>query len=541
MRSVISICIALVVLTLLVYWQVGNHEFINLDDNYFIADNVHVTAGLNQHNVISAFIPVPGIGWFPITFLSHMADVQMYGLNPRGHHLTNVFFHIASTLLLFILLFRLTTSPWKSAFVAALFALHPLHVESVAWMAERRDVLSAFFGFLTLIIYAEYVTKRKPQLYLLSIFTFVLGLMSKSMLVTLPAIMLLLDFWPLNRYVLNEKMPGEEIQRVNTPQLTSIFKEKIPFFVCSLISSIISINGPIMDGAVQTIDLPLGLRMANATTAYIKYIGKMFWPTDLAVYYPFPPSIPLWQVICSLLILMIITAAFIRAGKRQPYLIVGWFWFLITLLPVSGLIQFGDHAIADRYTYIPLTGLFIIVAFGISEFTKRLPYQQVILTLFATIAITLSMALTWQQLKYWQNSISLYRQTLRVTAGSFLVHNNLGAALAEKGKLDEAMEEYKKAIAINPDHYMTHNNYGLALAGKGQMDLAIKEFKKAIDVNPNFVGSHSNLGIALAEKGRLDEAIEEFKKALAINPDDEMARNNYGFALELQKRNEKDR
>jgi protein O-mannosyl-transferase len=540
MRSVISICIALVVLTLLVYWQVGNHEFINLDDNHFIADNVHVTTGVNQPNVISAFIPVPGIGWFPITFLSHMADVQMYGLNPRGHHLTNVFFHIASTHLLFILLFRLTTSPWKSAFVAALFALHPLHVESVAWMAERRDVLSAFFGFLTLIIYAEYVTKRKPLLYFLSIFTFVLGLMSKPMLVTLPAIMLLLDFWPLNRYVLNEKMPGEEIQRVNST-LTSIFKEKIPFFVCSLISSIISINGPIMDGAVQPIDLPLGLRMANATTAYIKYIGKMFWPTDLAVYYPFPPSIPLWQVICSLLILMIITAVFIRAGKRQPYLIVGWFWFLITLLPVIGLIQFGDHAIADRYTYLPLTGLFIVVAWGIPEFTKRLQYQLVILTLFAAITITISMALTWQQLKYWQNSISLYRQTLRVTDGSFLVHNNLGAALAEKGQLDEAMEEYKKALAIKPDDYMAHNNYGLALAGKGQIDMAIVEFRRAIVIHPNSIDSYNNLGIALAYNGHLEEAINEFLKALAINPDDERTRNNYGRALELQKGDGKDR
>lgn len=534
MRSIILICLALIVITSAVYWQVGDHEFLNLDDYAYITENPHVSTGITGPNIVWAFTSAHASNWHPITWLSHMTDVQLYGMNPRGHHLTNVVIHAFSAALLFLLLFRLTSSLWQCVFVAALFAIHPLHVESVAWVAERKDVLSAFFGFLTILFYAEYAARRKPTLYLLSLSSFVLGLMSKPMLVTLPAILLLLDFWPLNRGSIKEQeqMQGQRQLSDNASALTALLKEKIPFFACSLFSAAITIYAQHKGGAISSLNaVPFGLRIENALMAYVEYITNTFWPHDLAVLYLLPSSIPVWQDICSLLILLIVSAATIWGRRRHPYLAVGWFWFLITLLPVIGLIQVGYQSMADRYTYIPLIGLFVMAAWGVPALIKELQYRQVILALLAGAVIIASTALTRQQLGYWRDNVSLFRHTLHVTSGNYIARYYLGLALANKGDLSAAIKEYQEVLAINPSYFEAHNNLGGVLANKGDLDAAIKAFQAALTINPNYFEAHNNLGGVLANKGDLNAAVEQFQKALSINPNYFKAHNNLGLAF----------
>lgn len=498
-RSIILLSMILLGMTLAVYWQVRSHEFIDFDDTIYVTQNPHVTTGLTIANIIWALTSVDVTYWSPITFLSHMTDVQLFGMDPRYHHITSITIHSFSTVLLFLLLCHLTRSRWQSFFIAALFALHPLHVESVAWVAERKDVLSAFFWFLTLGVYAVYVGKRKPLLYCLTLIFFVLGLMSKPMVITLPLVMLLMDFWPLNRYKYLQQngerpLPGELL-----PQLMPYLKEKIPFFACSIVSGVVTIYGQHKVGAVVSIEqLPISYRIGNALIAYLKYLGKTVWPQDLAVFYPLPPTIPLWEVICSLLVLLIVSVTTIRAGRRYPYLPVGWFWYLITLLPVIGFTQAGSQAMADRFTYIPHIGLFIIAAAGISDLTRRLHYRRGILTLICGTVLLASAALTWQQLGYWRDNISLYRHSLNVTAGSFLIHYNLGIALANKMDLDAAINEYKKALRIRPNYPEAHVSLGLAFANKLDLTAAINEYHEALRIDPNNAKAQECLGYILA-------------------------------------------
>ncbi len=528
----VLLCVTLAVITLAVYWQVGDHEFLNYDDNVYITENSHVANGLTGPSLIWAFTSVHASNWHPITWLSHMADVQFYGVNPRGHHLTNVVIHIISTVLLLLLFFRSTSSLWQSCFVAALFALHPLHVESVAWAAERKDVLSAFFWFLTLLLYVEYVERKKSSLYLLSLLSFVLGLMSKPMLVTVPVVMLLLDFWPLNR-----------LRPIWQPRLSAggsalipILKEKTPFFATSLFSVAVTIYAQHRGDAIRSFDeISCVLRIENAVTAYLNYIAKAFWPRDLAVFYPYPTSVPLWHFLCSLLALLLITVAAILFRRRHPYLPVGWFWFLITLLPVIGIIQVGNQSMADRYSYIPLTGLFIMAAWGVPVLTKELRYRQGILAILGGAAIIAFSALTWHQLGYWRDSITLFRHAIQVTSNNDIAHNNLGGALAMKGDLDAAIKEFQEALTIDPSYFEVHDHLGLALAKKGDLDAAINEYQKALAVSPNWVEAHNHLGVAFAKKGDLDAAISQFQITLTINPDFYDAKNNLGLALTLKR------
>jgi tetratricopeptide (TPR) repeat protein len=459
-----------------------------------------------------------------------MADSQFYGIDPRGHHLTSVIIHTISSLLLLLLLFRLTGALWPSSFVAAFFALHPLHVESVAWVAERKDVLSAFFCFLTLLLYSEYVAKRKLTMYMLSLFSFVLGLMSKPMLVTLPLVMLLIDFWPLDRYLHDAREQGS---CPLSKRVLALIIEKSPFLACSFLSGVATIYAQHKGGAVRSLDaIPLMLRIENTLIAYVKYIGKTLLPYDLALVYPISFSIPLWQVVCSLLVLLVISVAAVRSRRRNPYLMVGWFWFLVTLVPVIGLIQVGVQSMADRYSYIPGIGLFIMAAWGVPDLTKGLQHRQVILALLACLLITASAALTWHQLGYWRDSISLYRHTLDVTTGNYLIRDHLGQVLAERGDLDAAIKEYREAIRINPNAMHSHYNLGIALFTKGNLDAAIREFQEALRLNPASRDAHVNLGAALVSKGNLDGAIQEFQEAIRINPNFADAHNNLGTALE---------
>jgi tetratricopeptide (TPR) repeat protein len=459
-----------------------------------------------------------------------MTDVQLFGMNPRGHHFTNVVIHAAAALLLFLLLLRLTGALWPGLFVAALFALHPLHVESVAWVAERKDVLSALFWFLTLLLYAEYAAGRKPALYFLALLSFVSGLMSKPMLVTLPMVMLVLDFWPLGRFQCDRQESGF---RQSLLKLLPLLKEKIPFLLCSLLSATITIYAQARGGALANISaLPFGLRCENALIASVRYIGATFWPHNLAVYYPFPATIPFWQVISSLLVLLLVSAATIRLWKNRPYLATGWFWFLITLAPVIGLVQVGAQSMADRYTYLPLTGLFIMVAWGVRDATRGMRYRRSILALAACAILMTSIFLTKQQLGYWQDSATLLRHTLDVTSDNAMANYYLGIALHAEGKPAVAIPYYREALLINPAHANAHNMLGIALQACGDGDAALHEFRAALRINSGNTVTHNNLGRALQAKGDLDAALGEFEEALRINPRDPQAHVNRGVVCE---------
>lgn len=528
--SVILLCIMLVAITLAVYMQAGNHQFLSFDDEAYIIKNPHIVSGLTGNNILWAFTSVESGNWQPLTWLSHMTDAQLFGLNPRGHHLTSVALHVVSTLLLFLMLLRLTGAAWRSSLVAALFALHPLHVESVAWVVERKDVLSALFWFLTLLLYAGYATKQKPALYLLTFLSFVLGLMSKPMLITLPIILLLLDIWPLGRYQYDKSLPIHERLSVILP----FVKEKIPFFICSLASGIITIYGQGKGGAIASLEAAsFPLRCGNALVAYATYIGKTIWPHNLAILYPFPPFIPFWQVFISFILLFFISIIALQAAKHSPYMITGWFWFLITLLPVIGLIQVGNQSMADRYTYIPLTGLFIMVVWGCADLTRNLQHRQSVRILLTSAVILSSAVTTWRQLGYWRDSITMYTHTLQVTSNNHVIHYNLGSALQAKGELTAAMLEFQKAIQIYPGYSNAHYNLGVILQSTGNRTAAIGEYREAIRINPdgpNADAMHSNLGLALAGAGHLKAAMQEYQKALQLNPDNANAHYNLGLA-----------
>ena len=519
---------ALSIIVLALYWQVGSHQFLNLDDNVYLTANPHVVGGLTGDNLIWAFTSVDATNWHPVTWLSHLTDVELYGMEPRGHHLTSVVIHILSSLLLLLLLFRCTASLWQSAFVAALFALHPLHVESVAWVAERKDVLSALFGFLTLYLYAAYVAKPKPATYLLTFFCFAVGLMCKPMLVTLPMVMLLLDFWPLQRFRIPQHEPGG----VQLPgKLAISLREKVPFFLLSLFSGLITFYAQDKGEAVATLRLvPFGLRVENALLAYLKYLGKLFWPRDLAVFYPFPASVPLWQAIGALLVLFLITTAVLRLRRRFPYLAVGWFWYLVTLVPVIGLIQVGAQSMADRYSYIPSIGIFIMVAWGAADLSKGLARREGMLALLAGAVLLACAVLTWQQLGYWADNFSLYRHTLQVSGAAELIHNNLGSALASEGNLDAAIQEYREALRISPDYMEAHYNLAMALGTKGDAAAAISEYREAHRLSPANTKILINLGSTLAGIGNLDAAELEYGKVLQISPDSMEAHYCLGLA-----------
>ncbi len=530
--SVFLLLIALAVVTFSVYSQVGNNPFLNFDDDIYVTNNQHVAGGITASNIIWAFTAIEANNWHPVTWLSHISDVELFGMNPRGHHYTSVVLHTISALLVLLLFFRLTGALWQSAFVAAMFSLHPLHVESVAWVAERKDVLSAMFCFLTLIFYSEYVSRKKTSLYIISLLTFLLGLMSKSMLVTIPIIMLLLDYWPLNRYRYNDRQGLQQTLLT----LSTHIKEKIPFFVFSLLSAFITIYAQYKGGAMASLtSFSFRLRSENALITYLKYIEKIIWPHDLAILYPFPSSIPAWQVICSLLILLTISITAIRNWREYPYIAAGWFWFLITLAPVIGIIQVGGQSMADRYTYIPATGLFIIVAWGASDLTKRLKHQESVLALLAAMALVTVTVLTWQQLDYWRDNISLFRHTLQVTTGNSVIHYNLGHTLHDKGDLDGAILEYKEALRINPNNTDAHFNLGLALQKKGNLDDSIREYRMTLQLKPDDTEAHFNLGLVFTKKGELDAAISEYREILRINPYNRYAVNNLEYILGRKK------
>ncbi len=470
-----------------------------------------------------------------------MLDCQLFGLSAGAHHLTNLLLHITNTLLLFGLLKRTTGALWRSAFVAAAFALHPLHVESVAWVAERKDVLSTLFWMLTIAVYLRYVKHPGKVKYLLTLLVFALGLMAKPMLVTLPFVLLLLDYWPLGRLQLGKgaKNANRRKQKsVNTRSQwklsSSLVWEKVPFFVLSAISSIVTFLVQQHGGAVKRIEaIPVIARFANASISYLRYIGKMFWPSRLAVFYPHPGDrLQMWQAVAAALLLLGISIWIIRLARSHKYLPVGWLWFLGTLVPVIGLVQVGGQALADRYTYVPLTGLFIIIAWGLSDLLTRWRYRKIVLGASAIIVLLALSICTGLQLRHWRNSITLFEHATEVTNDNHVAHNNLGVALQSKGRLDEALGHYRQALRLNPGDVEVHNNLGFALQAQGRLDEAIHHFHQALQVEPDFAEALYNLGNVLQSQGKLNEAISRYRRALQARPSYAEAHGNLGFALQ---------
>ena len=535
----ILVCLFLVLTTLAVYWQVGNHEFVNIDDNLYVTENLHVQAGPTLESITWAFSTTRAGNWHPLTWLSHMLDCQLCGLNPGWHHLTNLLFHIASTLLLFLVLRRMTGGLWQSAFVAVLFALHPLHVESVAWVSERKDVLSTFFWMLTMWVYLLYVKHPGLNRYLLVLLAFVLGLMSKPMLVTLPFVLLLMDYWPLCRFQSKQLVVDDNAQKRNhvksdykksTP--LSLILEKVPLIVVSAIFSIVTLWAQHSVKAVQSFEaLSLKIRIANALVSYVSYIGKMIWPYQLAVFYPHPLTLSMWHAVAAFLLLVFVSVLVIRFRQKYPYLIVGWLWYLGTLIPVIGVVQVGFQTMADRYTYVPLIGLFIMIAWVVPDILAGWRYRRVALAASAGFLITVFMVCTWLQAGYWRKSITLFEHALAVTENNWLAHNNLGFAISQQGKIDEAIAHYLEALRIKTDYLEARYNMGFALSRQGKIDDAIACYQEALRIKPDYVKARYNLGIALFVQGKIDEAIAHYQEALRVKPDFVEAYYNLGIAL----------
>jgi len=534
----ILVSLFLILATLIVYWQVLNHDFVHYDDNVYVTENEHIQAGLSWEGLIWAFTTTYANFWHPLTWLSYMLDYQIYGLKPGGYHLTNLVFHLANTLLLLIVLKRMTGALWRSAFVAALFALHPLHVESVAWVSERKDVLSAFFWILTMGSYVFYVECPRPGRYLLVLLSFTLGIMAKPMLVTLPFVLLLLDYWPFDRFQFEQtnNLTGYLANGQQRSAALRLVWEKIPFFVIAGAASIVAfLAQPSGDAIAYYLDkLPVSLRIANTLVSYASYIGKMIWPHHLALPYPHPEAVPLWKAAAAGLFLLAVSAMVARGAQRHPYLVVGWLWYLGTLVPVSGLVQVGTHAMADRYTYVPLLGLFILIAWGAAELVTGLRYRKVVFAASAGGVLAALMIGTYWQVHHWHNSITLFQHTLEVTTGNWVAHNNLGKALAEQENLEKAIGHYSEALQINPDCALVRENLGLALARKGELDEAIKQFSHALRIVPNYAKAHYNLGVALASGGKHEKAIHHFSQAVKLDPNYAKAHFNLGAELANQ-------
>jgi len=528
-RRIILLCLLLALATAAVYWPVAGFGFINYDDPDYVSSNPRVQAGLTLEGAKWAFTSSYSSNWHPLTWLSHMLDCQIYGLKPAGHHLTSLVLHIASSLLLFGLFQRLTGAFWRSALVAALFALHPLHVESVAWISERKDVLSAFFFLLTLWAYvrsaecgarsaesnAARPASRLPSsaFYLLSLLCFALGLMSKPMLVTLPCVLLLLDVWPLGRLSL---APG---QRSAVP-LRRVLLEKLPFFVLSALSCVVTFLVQRASGAVMSLaHNPFELRLANALVAYARYLGKTFWPSDLAVFYPYSRlSLDSWQVGGAVLLLAAVTAGILRARNHRHCLLVGWLWFLGMLVPVIGLVQVGKQALADRYTYLPHIGLFLLVVWGAAAGVARLKLPRWIPAAAAALILGACAILTARQLAHWRDTIMLFQHTASVTSGNFVAYAVIGNEFAIRKKSAEAIEWCQKALAVSPDYPEAHNTLGNVYATLGKYDEAITHYRAAAAADRLYADPLNGLANALVKQGKFVEAEAPGREALRLAP-----------------------
>lgn len=504
---------------LLTYYQVFHFDFIAYDTLVYVTNNTIVQAGISINNIRWALNSSFFSNWHPLTWISYMIDMELWGLNPVGFHATNLLLHTCNSLLLFKILQKTTNKLWESGFVAGLFALHPMHIESVAWIAERKDVLSAFFFFLAILSYIKYVKNQTLFTYTLTLVSFFLAIMSKSMVVTFPAVLLLLDYWPLRRFKPNSPSNRHctDSKKTEKNHYQSIILEKIPFFILAAIGSQLTLLAQ-HNNLTPLEGLPLTTRLASALTSYPAYIEKTFWPVKLGILYPHHGMPNLLQLLGAILILLTITFFFIQWRHARPWLIVGWLWFLGTLLPVIGIIHVGHHFIADRYTYIPHVGVFIIIAWGISEICKTLFPKHNIFVIIACCLLIASSAQSWQQLKYWENDQTLWTRTLEITHNNYIAENNLGTALLNNNFPDKAQQHFQRAIIINKYYAEAYSNLAFAQARQGQFDKSINNYQLAISINPDVFLDQYRIAEVYLKSNMPQKAITYFKNALTLRP-----------------------
>jgi tetratricopeptide (TPR) repeat protein len=522
------VCIFLVLATVFVYFQTFHFGFVAYDDDRYVYQNPVVEAGLTSSSLSWAFTTFQQANWHPLTWISYLLDARLFGMNPGAFHLVNVLFHAASAVLLFLALFRMTRRTWPSAVVAALFALHPLHVESVAWISERKDVLCAFLEMIALLLYALYAQRPTLKRYLPMTLVFALSVMAKPMSVTFPLVLLLLDYWPLRRIEWPLKWPKDRL----------VLLEKAPLLLVSLAAGMLTLAAQSNYGAVISLEnSPLATRLANAATAYAIYIKQAFWPADLAVLYPAAPPAP-YAVGLALLVLLAVTAAALACARTRPYLFTGWFWYLGMLAPVIGIVQVGVQSRADRYMYFPLVGLAIAIVWSASDWVELHPAMRRAAAA-ATAAVLIVFAVgTWRQAGYWKDSRTLFEHALAITERNYVMRNNLGMVLDSEGDENGAMDQYRQAIAINPQYAEPRNNLGVVLARAGDQKGAMDQYRQAIAINPAYADAHANLGHVLtgeilrsapgASAGRFEAARSQLIEALRLKPDLAVAHADLG-------------
>jgi tetratricopeptide (TPR) repeat protein len=512
-RIDLAICLALLFAVFAVYAQTAHFDFVNYDDDLYIYENPQVQAGVTLASLKWAMTAVVSSNWMPVTLISHMLDAQFFGIHAGPQHLVNAALHALAALVLFLLLLRITQARWPAAFVAFVFALHPLHVSSVAWLAERKDVLSTLLWFLTTLAWVRYTEKPERSRYLVAAVLFALGLMAKPMLVTLPFTLLLLDVWPLRRFT----WPKALI-------------EKLPLFALAFIAALISYLVQDSAGAVKAI--PFVTRLENALISYAVYIGQTFWPAWLSVFYPYPRAVEAWQAAAALLVILAVSAIVIRAFKTAPWFAVGWFWYLGTLVPVIGLVQVGMQSHADRYTYVPMIGLTIMLAWGAAQLIALRPALTRPLIGAAALVCIACLVDSTAEAAYWKNSETLFRHALENTSGNWLAEYNLGHYLMDRpGRASEAIPHFEAALRILPDDPEANNNLGTCLMNTGRYDEAAAHFQAALQKKPSFTDARFNLGLDYMRAGRTADAIHEFEATIGLNPAHQQAQNTLGVLL----------
>jgi tetratricopeptide (TPR) repeat protein len=549
--ALVLLSVAMAAAVLATYWPVLEYDFVKYDDDRYITDNRHVTGGISRESVAWAFTEWHYYMWHPLTTLSQMLDCQLYGLSAGRHHLTSLLIHIAGTLLLFWVLTRMTGAIWPSAFVAAVFGLHPLQVESVAWLAERKNVLSGLFWILTIGAYALYARRPGPLRLLLVVLVFALCIMTKAMVVTLPCALLLLDYWPLGRLRTTRKagiritplQSQENLLEVrpapNDGRGTSLGRlilEKMPLVILTVILSILTYNAQASGGVVSALEkLTLKSRAANAVISYLTYIEKMFWPSGLAVFYPHPAgNFSRTKVVVSAVLLLLLTVFFIYYGRRRKYLAVGWLWYIGTLVPTIGLVQVGAQARADRYMYVPMIGLLVILAWGVKDLVTRWRHLRIAAVVAAAVLLPAAAVCTRLQLRHWKDSAALFKHALDVTTNNFVMENNYANLLSDAGRIEQAIEHYQKALKLRPRSAEVYTNLGNALMDLDNVEDAIEHYRKAVSLAPTLAVAHHNLARALTEKGANVEAVAEYREAVRLKPDYVTAWSNLGFELAQQ-------
>jgi tetratricopeptide (TPR) repeat protein len=533
LRLVLPISLLLAAITLSLYWPVQYFDFVNFDDDVYVTDNRQVLGGLSMENLTWSFTTFHAGNWHPLTWISHMADVEAYGLDAGGHHRTSLLIHTAGALLLFLVLSGMTGALWCSALVAVFFAIHPLHVESVAWVAERKDVLSGFFWILTIGAYTHYVRHPTPWRYLLVMLSFVMGLQSKPMIVTLPFVLLLLDYWPLGRFADPNVAAGSRASRtfvfVNKKWLLLVV-EKLPFCFMAAMACLVTLVAQKEAGALWSLErISLATRLANASVSYLEYILKMLWPVDLAVFYPYAGMPPAWKIAAALLFLGSISCLVVRKAREMPFLLVGWLWYLGTLVPVIGIVQVGSQSMADRYTYVPLVGLFIALAWGSERFIARWPKWKRPVVLGSLVALSGLLFLARTQVEVWLNSVTLFEQAIAAQEFNPVAHQKIGEYYLKRNDCRRAVPHFLKAIEMKENYPYAFHGLGVCAALETPPAGALYFFRQALQIDPQLTRTILSRGVLLMRLQRYAEAEDDFRKLLRIDPSHEAAHTNLGL------------